>query len=214
VTTVFLVRHGVTEHTGHKLSGWMPGIHLNDEGRRQAESAATQLAGVKLKAIYSSPLERCFETAEIVAAPHKRRVATDEALGEVEYGTWTGRSLKSLTRTKLWTTVQRWPAAMRFPEGETLRGVQARAVDYLEEIKALHPKDSVCCVSHGDVIKLVLAHYLGVHIDLYQRIVVGPASISIVALAEYGPYILAMNTMPSRTDAKERPRPSLPGEPA
>ena len=213
MTTLFFVRHGVTSHTGNKLSGWMPGIHLNDEGRRQAEAAAAHLANTKFKAIYSSPIERCLETAEIIAARHKLEPVTNDALGEVEYGTWTNRSLKSLMRTKLWTTVQRWPAAMRFPEGETLRSVQARAVDYVEAIKAEHPKGTVCCVSHGDVIKLVFAHYLGVHIDLYQRIIIGPASISIVALAEYGPFILAMNTMPSRADAAERPRASLPGEP-
>lgn len=213
MTTFFFVRHGVTSHTGHKLSGWMPDIHLNDEGRFQAEAAAAELAKVRFKAVYSSPIDRCYETAEIVAAPHKLKVSTSDALGEVEYGTWTNRSLKSLMRTKLWTTVQRWPAAMRFPEGETLRAVQSRAVDIVEEIKAKHPKQNVCCVSHGDVIKLVLAHYLGVHIDLYQRIVIGPASISIVALAEYGPYVLAMNSMPSRQQ-EQKPKASLPGEPA
>jgi len=192
----------------------MPGIDLNDEGRAQAEAAARELAGVRMKAVYSSPIERCHQTAEIVAAPHKLAVLTDDSLGEVEYGTWTNRSLKSLMRTKLWTTVQRWPSAMRFPEGETLRAVQSRAVDVIETIRARHPKQNVCCVSHGDVIKLVLAHYLGVHIDLYQRIVIGPASISIVALAEYGPYVLAMNSMPSRASNGSKPKASLPGEPA
>ena len=209
MTTIFLVRHGVTPHTGHKLSGWMPGIHLSDEGRAEAEAAAEQLASVDFKAIYSSPIDRCRETAEIVAAPHKLRVVQDDALGEVEYGNWTNRSLKSLMRTKLWTTVQRWPSAMRFPDGESLRDVQVRAVDYLEEIRAEHPKHKVCCVSHGDVIKLLLAHYLGVHIDLYQRIVVGPASISVISLTEYGPHILTMNQMPARAT---QARASLPGE--
>jgi probable phosphomutase (TIGR03848 family) len=213
MTTFFFVRHGVTSHTGHKLSGWMPGIHLNDDGRRQAEAAAAQLIDVKFKAIYSSPIERCFETAEIIAAPHRMKVQTDDALGEVEYGKWTDRSLKSLMRTKLWTTVQRWPAAMRFPEGETLRAVQARAVDAVEDLKAKHPKGPVCCVSHGDVIKLVVAHYLGVHIDLYQRIMIGPASVSIVALGEYGPAILSLNSQPVAAPEKN-PAASLPGEPA
>ena len=191
----------------------MPGIHLNDEGRAQASAAAEQLAGVSFKGIYSSPIERCFETAEIIAARHKLEIETDEALGEVEYGRWTNRSLKSLMRTKLWTTVQRWPAGMKFPEGETLRAVQARAVDAIEEIRIARPKASVCCVSHGDVIKLVMAHYLGVHIDLYQRIIIGPASVSVVALSEYGPHILAMNSMPSRAEGTKT-RASLPGEPA
>lgn len=192
----------------------MPGIHLNDEGRRQAEAAAAQLATVTFKAVYSSPIERCYETAEMIAARHSQPVETDDALGEVEYGRWTDRSLKSLMRTKLWTTVQRWPAAMRFPEGETLRAVQARAVDAIEDIKSSYPKGSVCCVSHGDVIKLVLAHYLGVHIDLYQRIVIGPASISIVSLGEYGPHVSALNSMPAALAPGAKQKASLPGDKA
>lgn len=213
MTTFFFVRHGVTSHTGHKLSGWMPDIPLNDEGRRQAEAAADHLSGVSFKAVYSSPIDRCYETAKIVAARHSLKVLKDDALGEVDYGKWTDRSLRSLMRTKLWTTVQRWPAAMRFPEGETLRGVQARAVDAIEDLKEAHPKGSVCCVSHGDVIKLVLAHYLGVHIDLYQRIVVGPASTSVVSLGEFGPMILALNARPSAAPGGKQSA-SLPGEPA
>ncbi|MDQ3940859.1 MAG: histidine phosphatase family protein, partial [Actinomycetota bacterium] len=109
---------------------------------------------------------------------------------------WTNRPLKALARTKLWSSVQRWPSAVRFPDGETLREVQARAVDAVETIAQEHPKDVVCCVSHGDVIKLIVAHYLGVHIDLFQRIVVAPASISVVALTDHGPAVLSLNAAP------------------
>lgn len=195
MTIFYFVRHGVTSHTGHKLTGWMEGVPLTEEGRSQAEAAAEKLAKVKFAAIYSSPIDRCYETAEIVAARHpKLELMENEAIGEVRYGKWTNRSLKSLAKTKQWTTVQHWPSAMRFPEGETLREVQMRSVDEVERLKAAHPKSKVCCVSHADVIKLVFAHYLGVHIDLYQRIVIGPASVSVVGLGTTGPAVLAINT--------------------
>lgn len=195
MTIFYFVRHGVTSHTGHKLTGWMEGVHLTDEGRSQAEKAADKLADVKFTAIYTSPIDRCFETAEIVASRHpKLALQTTEEIGEVRYGKWTNRSLKSLSKTKLWTTVQHWPSAMRFPDGESIREVQMRSVDEVERLKAAHPKGKVCCVSHADVIKLVFAHYLGVHVDLYQRIVIGPASISVVGLGATGPAVLALNT--------------------
>jgi probable phosphoglycerate mutase len=197
MTTLFFVRHAVTSDTGHKLSGWLPGIHLSEEGRTQAEAAAQGLAKVPFKAIYSSPLERTLETARIIAAPHRLKVETRRPLGEVEYGRWTDRSLKSLMRTKLWGVVQRWPSAARFPDGETLGEVQARAVGEVEAIRSRHPKDVIGIVSHGDVIKLVTAHYLGVHIDLFQRIVIAPASWSVVGISDYGPKVLALNALPS-----------------
>jgi len=193
VTTFFFVRHGVTAHTGHRLSGWMEGIHLTDEGREQAEAAAARLEDVPLKAIYSSPIERCYETAEAIAARHRLEIDVDHDIGEVDYGRWTNRPLKSLMRTKLWTTVQRWPSAMRFPEGETLRNVQFRAVNVIEDLAVRHPKQSVCCVSHGDVIKLVLAHYLGMHIDAYQRIAIAPASVSTFSIGAGPPHVSALN---------------------
>ena len=194
MTTFYLVRHGVTSHTGHKLTGWMEGVGLTPEGRAQAEGAAELLAGVPLRAIYSSPIDRCWETAEIVAARHpKVEPEATEEIGEVRYGRWTGRPLKALAKTKLWEVVQGFPSGMTFPEGETLRAVQSRAVDQIEALRADHPKASVCCVTHADVIKLVLAHYLGVHIDLYQRIAVAPASVSAFSVTDKGPYVLGMN---------------------
>lgn len=197
MTVVYLVRHGVTAHTGKRLSGRLPDIHLNDQGRQQAEAAATFLSEVPFQAIYSSPLERCWETAEIIAARHRRlRVRRSAGFEEVEYGTWSNRTFPSLRRTRLWRTVQMWPSAARFPEGESIREVQTRAVDEMEALRAKHPRRRICCVSHADVIKLVIAHYLGVHVDLYQRIVVEPASISILGVGEYGPRLLALNQMP------------------
>ena len=204
MTTFFMVRHAVTEHTGKRLSGWMEGIALNEQGRNQAERVGEALADVKFEAIYSSPIERTNETARAIAIHHDVRVSTRRALGEVEYGGWTNRPLRSLMRTKLWGPVQRFPSAARFPDGESLREVQVRALEEIERIAEDHPKGNVCCVSHGDVIKLVLAHYMGVHIDLFQRLVVAPASISVFSLSERGPLILSLNSMPMFIPDKDK----------
>ena len=203
MTTFFLVRHAITEHTGKRLSGWMEGISLNKEGLEQAERVADGLSDTAFDAIYSSPIARTLETATAIAQRHEVSVQTRRGLGEVEYGGWTNRPLRALMRTKLWSTVQRWPSAARFPEGESLREVQVRALAEVEKIAEKHPNGKVCCVSHGDVIKLVLAHYMGVHIDLFQRIVVAPASVSVLSLTERGPLILSLNAMPMSIPVKE-----------
>ncbi|MFP5299015.1 MAG: histidine phosphatase family protein [Actinomycetota bacterium] len=195
MTTFFFVRHGVTAHTGHRLSGWMD-IPLNEEGKAQAQAAADSLAGVRFKKICSSPVARCAETAEIVAAPHRKPVELLEDLGEVRYGDWTDRSLNQLKRLKAWKDVQHKPSSFRFPNGETLRDVQKRGVDAIESLAAQHRKANICCVSHADVIRLIFAHYMGVHIDLFQRIVIGPAAISVLGLGDSIPRILSLNQMP------------------
>lgn len=197
MTTLWLVRHGVTSHTGHKLSGWMPDVHLTDEGRAQADAAAELLSRLEIEAVYSSPIDRTRETAAAIAARHGLPVRTRRTIGEVEYGKWTNRSFKVLARQKLWSVVQRWPSSVRFPDGETLREVQSRALGEIEKIAEQHPNGMVCVVSHADVIKLVLAHYLGVHIDLFQRIVIAPASVSGVRLTPDGPFVLSMNVSPA-----------------
>jgi probable phosphomutase (TIGR03848 family) len=197
VTVFYLVRHGLTDHTGHRLSGRLPGIHLTDEGREQAEAVAARLADLPLKAIYSSPIDRTMETARPIAAAHRLRIVAAPELGEVEFGAWTNRSFKALRRTKLWGVVQRFPSGARFPGGESLREVQGRAVEALESLRARHRRQAVCCVSHADVIKLVLAHYLGMHIDLFQRIDIAPASVSVVLVTDEGPRVLALNAVSS-----------------
>ena len=209
MTTIYLVRHAVTSHTGHKLTGWMEGVHLTEEGRAQAEATAEQLAGVPLKAVYSSPIDRTIETARLVAVRHGLEVEINRDIGEVQYGKWTNRSLKTLARTKLWATIQRWPSAVRFPEGETLREVQTRAVDGIERLRAEHPRDAICCVSHADTIKLIVAHYVGVHIDLFQRIFIGPASVSALNISDYGPQLLSLNALPTPRPAKAPPKPQV-----
>lgn len=195
-TTFYLVRHGLTSHTGHRLTGWAPGVHLTDEGRRQAEAAAERLASVTLRAVYSSPIERTMETAEPIARRQGLRVRKRKGIGEVHYGKWTGRRFASLTNTKLWRVVQMYPSGARFPDGETLQETQKRALEDIEKLRLAHPRDKICCVSHADVIKLVAAHYLGVHIDLFQRIDISPGSITVISVGDYGPRVHALNTVP------------------
>ncbi len=196
MTVLYLVRHAVTGHTGTRLSGRMPGISLSDEGRVQAEAVAARLRSADLKSVYSSPLERTDETATAIAQACGLKVRHNEAFLEVEYGKWSNRSLKSLMQTKLWTQVRSWPSSVPFPEGETIQEVQARAVAGAEELRMKHPKDRICIVSHGDVIKLLVAHYIGIHIDLFQRIVIAPGSFSVIAIGIQGPAVLALNVVP------------------
>lgn len=193
MTVLLLIRHAVTDVTGKRLSGRTPGIHLSSDGREQAEALAERLSTVPIAAIYSSPLERCAETAEPIAKRKRLTVQLLPQLEEVAYGRWTGRPLAQLTRTSLWTAIQQSPSGVRFPDGETLGEVQRRAVDALEGLAARHPRGVVAAVSHADVIRLVLAHYAGVHLDLFQRLIVSPASVSAVALGDRVPRILRMN---------------------
>jgi probable phosphomutase (TIGR03848 family) len=196
MTTFFLVRHAITAHTGARLSGRMKGIHLSDEGRKQADLVAEGVSQVPLKAIYSSPIERAMETARPIAAKHGLPVQVSPEVTEVDFGKWTNRSFKTLRRTKLWERVQRFPSSARFPGGETLYEVQARAVGEIERLASAHSKQSVCIVSHADVIKVIAAHYLGAHLDLFQRIHVSPASVSVITLGDHQPQILALNNSP------------------
>jgi probable phosphomutase (TIGR03848 family) len=196
VTLFYLVRHGVTSHTGKKLSGRLPGISLTDVGRKQAEAVAESLAEVPLKFVYTSPIERTAETAKIIASKHGLSVRTNKHLLEVEYGNWTNKSLKVVARTKLWTSVRGWPSGARFPEGESFTEIQSRGVAAIESLRSNHPKDRLCLVSHGDVIRLVMAHYMGIHLDLFQRIHVSPGSISVLSVTDSGPAVLTLNAPP------------------
>jgi probable phosphomutase (TIGR03848 family) len=197
VATVILLRHGrTTANTGGVLAGWTPGVELDEAGMQQAKAVAERLAKVPLAAVVSSPLERCRQTAEVVAAGRDLEVRTDERLGEARYGEWTGRPLKELVKDPLWKVVQQHPSAAVFPgaEGEGLAQTQARAVAAVRAWNAELGKDAVwLACSHGDVIKAVLADALGMHLDSFQRIVVDPASISVVAYTETRPFVVRMN---------------------
>jgi probable phosphomutase (TIGR03848 family) len=194
MTQFLLIRHAVNDVMKSKrLAGWMPDVHINEEGRSQAEAVAERLRHLAIRAIYTSPLERTRETAEPLARELNLEVQIREGLGEVKYGDWTGRSLEELAKLDVWRVVQLYPSGMRFPGGEAIREMQARIVNELEAIAADHPRDIVAIFSHADVIKAALAHFLGVHLDLFQRIVINPTSVSVVQLTPYGPQVLRIN---------------------
>jgi len=193
MTLMLLIRHALNDWVGNRLAGWTPDVHLNDEGRRQAEALAQRLATAELSAVYTSPLERARETAEIIAASHGLEVQVSDALGEVRYGEWTGQELKTLVKDELWPLIQAYPSGTRFPGGETLREMQSRAVANLDEICQAHPDSIVAVVSHADVIKAVVAHYAGLHLDLFQRLIISPASITVLAFGKMGPRIVCIN---------------------
>jgi probable phosphomutase (TIGR03848 family) len=187
VATIVLVRHATTAATGKRLGGWTPGVHLDESGITQAERTAERLAGLKVAAVYASPLERTRETARIVARPHGLRIRTRRGIGEVDYGEWTDEPLGRLRRRKLWATIQTTPSRVTFPGGESIRAAQSRAVETIESLAAEHGDEVVVVVSHADVIKAVVAHYLGMPLDTFQRLVIAPASVTILALPDGGP---------------------------
>jgi probable phosphoglycerate mutase len=204
VTLLVLIRHAVTDATGVRLAGWTPGLHLSEPGRQQAEELAERLRDIPLAAVYSSPLERCLETAAPLAAARSREVVAREDLGEVRYGSWTNRPLKQLARTKLWRRVQLVPSGVRFPGGESLLQAQARAVRELQEIADRHRRAAVVVCSHADVIKLLMAFFAGAPLDLFQRLVIDPASVSAVSIGEGIPRILRINDRGSFHDLAPR----------
>ncbi|HJP65581.1 MAG TPA: MSMEG_4193 family putative phosphomutase [Actinomycetota bacterium] len=206
MTLVLLVRHAQAETTGRRLTGRSLGIHLSETGLRQAQQLADRLIGVPLAAVYSSPLERCTETAQVLAQPRGLEVAPMPEVVEVDYGRWTGRPLAQLTRTALWKRVMMAPSTVRFPDGERLDEVQHRSVAALSSMASRHPKRTVAVVTHAEVIRLALAHFSGVHIDLFQRWVIHPASVSAVGLGDGMPRLLRVNDTGTLEDLAARPR--------
>ncbi|MAS56577.1 histidine phosphatase family protein [Nocardioides sp.] len=204
MATVILVRHGrTTANASGTLAGRTAGVKLDDVGTGQADRAAARLSSVPLVAVVSSPLERCRQTAKAVLGAQeddrRLRVTVDKAITECDYGTWQGSALRDLAKEPLWKTVQSQPSAATFPGGESMATMQARSVAAIRQrdaaIEAEHGAGAVwVAVSHGDIIKSVLADALGMHLDLFQRIGVDPASISIVRYTGARPYVLASNT--------------------
>ena len=197
MTTVLLLRHGrTTANTGGVLAGWTPGVQLDETGAGQARTVGERLAPVPLAAVVSSPLERCQQTAAAVLAGRGLELTTDDRLGEARYGDWTNRPLKELVKEPLWKVVQQHPSAAVFPgpEGEGLAQTQARAVAAVREWNTRLGPDAVwLACSHGDVIKAILADALGLHLDQFQRIVVDPASVSVVTYTDTRPFVVRMN---------------------
>ena len=192
-TRLVLARHAVTAQTGPLLSGRSPGIDLSDEGRRQAEALADRLAALPVSAVYASPIERTTQTAEAVAARHQLSVCPLPGVLEADYGAWTGQKLADLAKTDLWKVVQRTPSRASFPDGESLTAMQARMVAALEAVVSDHPSELVVVVSHADPIKAAIAHYTGLHLDHFQRILVSPASVTAFAFGAHGVAMIKCN---------------------
>jgi probable phosphomutase (TIGR03848 family) len=193
-TLLLLVRHGETPTTGRVLPGRAPGLHLSDAGRAQAERVAERLAGLPVEAVYSSPLERACETAEPTAARTGRDVKHDDGLLECDFGDWTGAALADVAALPEWQTVQHSPSTFRFPNGESFTEMQGRFVGTLEALCTAHGGGVVVCFSHADPIKAAVAHALGQPLDLFQRIVISPGSVSAILYVEgQAPAVLMVN---------------------
>ena len=192
---LLLVRHGETPTTGTVLPGRAPGLHLSARGRVQAERVAERLAGLSISAVYSSPLERACETAEPTAAGTGLDVTLDDGLLECDFGDWTGAAIAELAALPEWQTVQHNPSSFRFPDGESFTQMQARIVGALEALRTAHAGGVVVCFSHADPIKAAVAHALGTHLDLFQRIVISPGSVSAISfVCGQAPAVLTVNS--------------------
>lgn len=204
-TRLVLVRHAVTEQTGPMLSGRTPGIDLSDAGREQAEAVAQRLAALPVAVVFASPIERTMQTARAIAARHGLDVSMLPGLIEADYGEWTGGMLAELAKTDLWKVVQRTPSRARFPGGETLAGMQARIVAALDDLVAEHRGELIVVVSHADPIKAAIAHYTGLHLDLFQRIVVSPASVTVLELSDHAVAMVKLNDTGSLDELASAP---------
>jgi len=195
MSVILLIRHGENDYVKKGLmAGRLPGVHLNKNGQKQAQTLADKLAGAPVKAIYSSPLERAMETAEPIARKLSLDIIPRQGLIEVDIGEWQDQKLKSLSRQKIWKIVSSAPSRMKFPGGETFAEAQIRICNEIDMLSRQHePKDLVICVSHADPIRLAVAYFLGLPLDLFQRLSVAPASITVIDLREMGSRLLTLN---------------------
>ncbi|HEY5421971.1 MAG TPA: MSMEG_4193 family putative phosphomutase, partial [Ilumatobacteraceae bacterium] len=194
-TLFLLVRHGLTPTTGKVLPGRAAGLHLAEAGQAQANAAGERIAELsRVDAVYASPLERARETAAPIAKAKGLRVRIDKGLLECDFGDWTGEELKKLMKLPEWGTVIRAPSTFRFPGGESFNEMQVRIVSAIDRLRAVHKGGVVVCVSHADPIKAAVAHAMGTHIDLFQRIVISPCSVTAIAYSPGGPVVLTVNS--------------------
>ncbi|HNP85797.1 MAG TPA: MSMEG_4193 family putative phosphomutase [Kouleothrix sp.] len=205
MTLLLLIRHGTNDWVHGRLAGWTPGVHLNAEGQRQAAALAERLAFLPIDAIYASPLDRTVETAQAIAGPREMPLRLVESLGEVKYGEWQGAELKELYKHELWPGVQFYPSGTRFPGGETLGEAQMRMVATLDSLRAQHPKGIIAVVSHADIIKLAIAYYVGLHMDLFQRLEIMPCALTAIRFTKMGPRLLAYNDVGTLEYLKPKP---------
>lgn len=195
MTTFYLIRHATNDLLKEgRLGGRMPGVHLNEEGRAQAQALAERLAQAQLAAIYASPLERAQETARPLADRLGLPVRIHPGLHETDCGAWSGERIEVLRRRRLWRELNFHAAGTRFPGGgETAWEVQARMVAALEEIRAAHPQGTVAVFSHADPLRIAVAHYVGLPLDLFRRLLVEPASLTVLSLGGPWPRLLCLN---------------------
>jgi probable phosphomutase (TIGR03848 family) len=202
-TVILLVRHGSTATTGTELPGRASGLHLSEAGRAQAESIATRIAALasgngrkrrSIAAVYSSPLERTRETAAPIAHATGRQAQVDDGLLELDIGDWTGLELKAARKRPEWATIQRYPSGFTFPGGESFVDMQARIVACVDRLRSAHPGETIVAVSHADPIRAAVAHAMGTHLDMFQRVVISPCSLTAVAYGTGGPMVLTVNS--------------------
>ncbi|MFZ4815594.1 MAG: MSMEG_4193 family putative phosphomutase [Phototrophicaceae bacterium] len=216
MTHFLLIRHAVNDYvkTG-RLAGRTPEVHLNEEGLQQAEALGERLAGFKFHQLISSPLERTMETAQAVQKHHPHlSIQKNDQLLEVDYGDWQGASIATLRLRKMWSVIQEYPSRAYFPNGEAMRDVQTRAVTEIERLAQAYPRDTLAVFSHADLIKMVMAHYLGMHLDVFQRIVIDPASICEIHLNHSRPYVSKLNDTAHLRALEEARKKAAQGSPA
>lgn len=194
MTILYLVRHGLTASTGRILYGRTPGLDLDHRGAAQADQLVERFAGVRLTAIYSSPLERCLQTVEPLARERRLDVRLEDDVQEMDAGSWTGRSLAQLRRLRAWPTVLQEPSAFAFPGGgEAFVDAQARIASAIDRIARRHRKGAVLIGTHGDIARIAIAHYMGMPLDEFQRIVIDPVGVSVLALGGPRPHVVLVN---------------------
>ena len=194
-TRLLLIRHGINDFVvSHRMAGWLPGVHLNQQGCEQVAALGRRLSETPIAAIYSSPLERTLETAEAIRGARPLSVTSLDEIGETHCGEWTGQYVNdALRETALWHEIQRFPSGARFPGGESIFEMQARMVAAIERLRAAHSGETFVVVSHADPIRVAIAHYLGLHLDLFHRIIVDPASITELEFNAVRPQLVRCN---------------------
>jgi probable phosphomutase (TIGR03848 family) len=193
MSTFYFIRHGTNDMLGKSIAGWLPGVHLNKEGREQAGRLASYLGSHPIQRIYSSPLERAMETAQPLAKTLKLEIQSTNELGEVQFGDWNGATLENLDRQHLWKQWNTFRTGTRIPNGDMMILVQARMAAFLQKLREEFPGETIALFSHGDPIRAALAYYLGIPLDYMLRFEVDPASVSVLSITDYGPRVLSMN---------------------
>jgi probable phosphoglycerate mutase len=211
-TRVLLVRHAVTAQTGPLLSGRAPGIDLSEKGLEQADATAKRLAVLPVRAVYASPIERTTQTAQKIASHHGLAVEALPGVVEADYGDWTGQKLVDLAKTPEWSVVQVTPSRAQFPNGETILAMQTRTVLAIEDVVRRHQHETVVVVSHADPIKSAIAHFTGMHLDLFQRLHVSPASVTVLEFHKFGATLVKCNDTGGLEDLLPAPEAPTPGE--